>query len=74
LYLSHIFFANPSAELNELQNDLTIPIVIFGNGTATMARKFREDNPFRGELYIDEKLKAYNAFNLPNCKISEISV
>jgi len=39
-------------------------LVAIGNGNINFAKKFRQEYPFIGELYVDTKLDSYKAFKL----------
>ncbi len=51
-------------DLQEKLTDKGVSVVVIGSGTPEQARSFRENFDYTGEMYVDEDLDAYNAFEL----------
>lgn len=55
------------AELMEIRNRLAVAgvtVVAIGSGTPEQARVFVGKTKFKGEMYVDQDLRTYRAFNL----------
>jgi len=53
------------ASITDKLKQLNVVLVAVGNGTVNMAKSFKEEYVFDGELYVDTKLASYKAFDLP---------
>jgi len=54
-------------ELNEVEKELdqtNTHLILIGSGNQFQATRFKEEFPFKGEIYIDQKLESFKAFHL----------
>lgn len=62
-----MFARQQVAAMMDMKNKLDaegISVIIIGSGTPEQAKTFAEKFSFTGELFVDEELKTYQAFDL----------